>query len=272
LPREKNIQTLMGLGFTSNQAKVYLALVDREFSTVKEVQKISEVPRQEIYKILYILQEMGFLERTLTKPVMFKATPLQQVVSFLLKRKIQETKKLQKEVEEMMESYCHEIHNLKVQEFKPHFVLISKKEASISKRQEDIDNAQTSIDFITSWKRFPRTVHTFKENVKKALEKNVKMRVILEKPKDLHEIPEKIDNYKKFPNYQLRYILHPPKAIIGIFDKKKAIIKTSASVGLTESPSLWTDNACLLSVFSDYFEIMWITAIEKIHEGFIKLV
>ena len=61
-----NIQTLIRLGFTGNQAKVYLALVDREFSAVKEIQKTSNVPRQEIYKILSALQEMGLLQTTLT--------------------------------------------------------------------------------------------------------------------------------------------------------------------------------------------------------------
>ena len=255
----------MGLGFTSNQAKVYLALAATEFFAVKEIQEVSEVPRQEIYKILSTFQEMGLLERTLTKPVMFKAIPIQQALSFLLKQKIQETKKIQKEAEEMIENYHHENHK-QIQEFKPHFVLISKKEASISKRMMEIDNAQTSIDFITSWKRFPLTINTFRKNAIKALERNVKMRVILEKPKDLHELPEELHTFKKFPNYQLRHIPNPPKAIIGIFDKKTVIIKTSTSVGLAEAPSLWTNNPCLVSIVSDYFEIMWITAIEHLPE------
>lgn len=42
--------------------------------------------------------------------------------------------------------------------------------------------------------------------------------------------------------------------------------KTSASVGLAEAPALWTDNPCLIPIFSDYFEIMWITALENISQ------
>ena len=180
LTLKRNIQTLTHLGLTSNQAKVFLALFATMFSTVKEIQKNSKVPRQEIYKILSGLQEMGFIERTLTKPVMFKTIPIQQAVSFLLKQKMQETKKLQKEAAKIIKNYPQENHTLKVQEFKPHFVLTSKKEASISKRVEEIDNAKTSIDFITSWKRFPSTVDTFRESGKEALKRKVKMRVILE--------------------------------------------------------------------------------------------
>jgi len=257
-----NIQTFTRLGFTANQAKVYLALIDREFSAVKEIQKTSEVPRQEIYKILSTLQEMGILQSTLTRPVMFKTIPIQQAVSFLLERKIKETENLQKEAESLVENYHHENHNNQVQEFKPQFVLISKQEASITKRRDEIDNAQLSLDFITSWKRFPLTIRTFRENGKKALERKVKIRVILEKPKDMNELPEEMYDFEKFSNYQLRYIIDPPKAIAAIFDKKKAIIKTSALGGLADAPALWSDNPCFLSILSDYFELMWITAIE----------
>ncbi len=257
-----NIQTFTRLGFTANQAKVYLALIDREFSAVKEIQKTSEVPRQEIYKILSTLQEMGLLQSTLTRPVMFKTIPIQQAVSFLLERKIKETENLQKEAESLVENYQHENHNNQVQEFKPQFVLISKQEASITKRRDEIDNAQLSLDFITSWKRFPLTIRTFRENGKKALERKVKIRVILEKPKDMNELPEEMYDFEKFSNYQLRYIIDPPKAIAAIFDKKKAIIKTSALGGLADAPALWSDNPCFLSILSDYFELMWITAIE----------
>ena len=259
---ETNIQTLTHLGLTSNKAKVFLALDATRFSTVKEIQKNSKVPRQEIYKILSKLQEMGFIERTLTRPVVFKTIPIQQAVSFLLKQKIQETKKLQKEAEEIIKNYHQENHKPEVHEFKPHFVLISKKQASVSKRMEEIDNANTSIDFIISWKRFLSTVDTFRENVIKALKRSVKMRVILEKPKDMLKIPEEIEKFKKFPNYELRYILEPPKAIIGIFDKKNALITISACADLGGAPALWTDNPCILSILSDYFEIMWITAMD----------
>ena len=60
---ESNIQTYRSLGLTINQSKVYLAMQCREFSTVYEIRMISEVPRQEIYKILSTLEEMGLVEK-----------------------------------------------------------------------------------------------------------------------------------------------------------------------------------------------------------------
>ncbi len=261
---EENIKTLNYFGLTCNQAKVYLALGSKKFFTAREVQKKAQVPRQEIYKILYALKELGFVERTISRPLRFKGISVQQGLSFLLKQKIQETKKMKKKAEDLIENYHQENSNDKVLDIKPHFVLISKNQASIIKRREEIDNAQTNIDLIGSWKRFSQTLYIFGENAKKALERDVKMRVILEKPKNMNDIPEEINYFKQFSNFQLKYILDPPKAVIEIFDKKEAMIKTSVKAWLTENTSLWTDNPCLISIISDYFELMWIKTMEHI--------
>ena len=94
----------------------------------------------------------------------------------------------------------------------------------------------------------------------------MKIQVILEKPTKGEPLPEIIGELKKIPNYELRYILNPPSAIIGIFDKKRVLVTTSASVGLAEAPSLWSNNPCLLSIVNDFFELTWITAMETIPE------
>jgi hypothetical protein len=207
------------------------------------------------------------VEKTISRPLRYKGIPVKHGVSFLLKQNIQETRKIQRKAKNIIKTFLPAKTDYKVQDIKPHFILISKKVALIAKRQEEINNAQMEIDFISSWERFPRAVHVFGENKKKALRRGVKIRVILEKPEKMDQIPEQIHEFEKDLNYELRYILKPPNAIVGIFDKKIAMLKTSASVDLADAPSLWTDNPCLLSILSDYFEIMWITALTKRRES-----
>ena len=259
---DQNIQTLVRLGFTTNQAKVYLALVSTKFSTVREIQKTSEVPRQEIYKILEKLEDIGFIERTLTRPIRYKAVPLQQGVRFLLNQKIEETKKLQKEAKKLIANHNYTPHKLKVKQNMPEFVLISKKEAYFTKRKKEIDNSQTSIDFITPWKRVLGVVYNFEDNAKKALERNVKIRVCLEIPKDLNDIPESIQSLKILPNFKLKYLIDCPPTLMAIFDKKKALIDTSSLDNITEVTALWTDNNEILSILCNYFDLIWNIAIE----------
>jgi len=263
LLNESNIQTYRSLGLTINQAKVYLAMQCREFSTVYEIRMVSEVPRQEIYKILSTLEEMGMVEKTLKRPIRFRALKMQEAVSFLLKNKTQELKEIKKNIKEMLKNFKPTIHDKNNNEVKPTFLLISKKEASISKVQKEIDKAKTCIDFIVSWKVFHRSIDAFRNNTKKALKRNVKIRMVLEKPKNMHEFSEELQVFKQFPQYQLRFILNSPQALMGIYDKKQMMIQTSSTVDLAEKPFFWTDNPCLLSALIDYFDLVWLTALEK---------
>jgi len=261
---DETIQFLQDVGLTFCQTKVYLTLVRSGISSVKEISKVSGVARQDIYRIIFSLQEIGLVHQVISNPNMHMAIPIRDALSILRENKNKKNSELMEKTVNFLQNYIPNQTKTKSQKETSIVVMLPKKEASIRKRREEIDNAQTSIEFITSWKRFPRTVHTFGERAKEALKRKVKMRVILEKPPKGEPLPEIIGDLKKMSNYKLRYILNPPSAIIGIFDKKRVIIKTSASVGLAEAPSLWSNNPSILSVFNDFFELTWITAIETI--------
>jgi sugar-specific transcriptional regulator TrmB len=53
---------------TLNQAKVYLAVIKLEKTTVVQVANFSKVRREDVYRILPSLEKMGLVERLLGKP------------------------------------------------------------------------------------------------------------------------------------------------------------------------------------------------------------
>ncbi|MCW4047841.1 MAG: hypothetical protein NWE99_09855 [Candidatus Bathyarchaeota archaeon] len=53
------VQTLMGLGLTLLQAKTYLALATLGKADVKMISKASNVARQDIYRVMPVLQKLG---------------------------------------------------------------------------------------------------------------------------------------------------------------------------------------------------------------------
>jgi sugar-specific transcriptional regulator TrmB len=254
---EEEIQVLNCLGLTCSQAKTYLAIGDKNFSTARKIQNKSEIPRQEIYRLLSELEELGLVEKTMDRPSKYKAISINNGISFLLRKRKQETIQIQKITEKIIKKHQNQNNDKIVDDVEPQFILISKKEASIIKRREEINNAQNTIEFISSWKRFPLTVSTFGDDAIKALKRDVKMRVILEKPEDLNQMPDLVKELFEFSNYELRFINTIPSAVIGIFDNKRVLLKTSSSVQLAEKPSLWTCNMCLVSVLSEYFEYIW---------------
>ena len=65
MTNDENTDLLLGLGLTLNQAKVYLAVIKLEKTTVVQVANFSKVRREDVYRILPSLEKMGLIERLL---------------------------------------------------------------------------------------------------------------------------------------------------------------------------------------------------------------
>ena len=262
--KDKHLLTMMRFGLTSSQAKVYLALLQSGISSARIISQDTKIARPDIYRVIRGLERLDLVEISIGKPVNFKAIPLKSAISQLLDLRKHETSKIITDSQNLVQEFSKLDNKINHNENEPEFILLLQKDPSIRKRQEEIENAQKSIDFITSWKRFSIWANTFGENAKKALKRNVHMRVVLEKPPKGNSLPEIIQEFMKYRSYEIKFIIDPPSAIIGIFDRTKLLIDTSASVGLTEASTLWSNNSVLLSIIQDFFEIIWVTAMDEI--------
>jgi len=256
-------QVLTDLGLSHSQTKVYFALSRSGESTVKSISKISQVAREHVYEILPQLQDIGLVTKVICVPSKFRALPMQKGLSLLLQSRASKTHELQKQVEIIKRCYNNSLEMSSRKEDNQ-FMLFPPNKATVNRRKRDIEAAQTSIDAIVSIKRWEPTAYTFHEVVKNALERGVKMRVITEISEDINEIPEIIQGFIKNPSFRLRYILNPPLAVVSIYDRNRIFV-TTAITGLGESPAFLSNNLCLLAMINDFYEIMWITAIENQH-------
>ena len=85
LPSEKNAEILTDFGLTGNQAKVYLATARLRLASVGQISKASKVRREDVYRILPKLEELGLVERLLGKPIKIRATPVEEALSILIR-------------------------------------------------------------------------------------------------------------------------------------------------------------------------------------------
>ena len=259
---EDEVQTLTRLGLTSIQARVYLALASSGISTAKTISKNSQVARPEVYRIMPTLEKLALVERIISTPCKFRANSMQDAVSVLIERRIKETSELQAITREMLKKFKYNNTRTALEKDESQFILIPQKEAAIERRRKTIENAQKSIDVVNSWKMFPITAFTYAEEIMKALQRGVKIRVITQKPKDKKAIPEIVREFRETLNLKVRYVPTPPPAVLSVYDKKEALMTTSATADLGKSDVLWSNNPCLLEVFQHYFKTLWMTAIE----------
>jgi sugar-specific transcriptional regulator TrmB len=260
--KDEETQVLTRLGLTITQAKAFLALCRTGTSQPKTIAKESKIARQDIYRILAELQRLGLVERAITAPIMFKTIPLQDAILLLLERRVKETSELHKETRRLLKSFREGNKRNAFTVEEAQFVLIPKGRAYITKGKKSIEAAQASIECVTSWKRFLQVMLVAGEDYMEALNRGVKFRVITDRPKNQKHLPKIVEGFYRNPSFNIRHILTSPRALIMCFDKKEVLIAASADEAFPESTMLWSNAPPLVSITRDYFEIIWITAIE----------
>jgi sugar-specific transcriptional regulator TrmB len=266
VPQEDAVQILNRLGLTCNQAKVYLALVRSGVSTAKTISKNSNVAREDIYRIIPTLQELGLVEKIIDTTSMYTAIPMQEAFKILMKSRKQATSELEAKTKEIMQNFNSNGIRTTPEEEMHEFILFPKERAII-KRKKMIDNAQKSIDFIILWERLTHLKVSYATNLTNALKKRVEIRIIVGNPESEKSLLSLIQNWReKYPCFRARWIPSNPDACLMLVDNQKVLFAKSTTTNFEESTFLWSINRSLLSVVKDYFEMMWLTSFETKNE------
>ena len=185
----------------------------------------------------------------------------------MIEHKVEETKEAQKKTKNLIQElkqkqYC----NNTFPEIEPNLFLIPATKTALQKRKVLIQNAQFNIDIISSWQHYKFLLKAnFNELTKKAIERGVKFRVIIETPEKIKlplEHKEALQILMENSS-ALRYVPTNPSAIISIYDNREALILMFPKDSPYDSPLLWSNNDSIVSIASSYFENLWKTATEE---------
>jgi sugar-specific transcriptional regulator TrmB len=254
----ENAQTLMHLGLTSSQAKVYLALLRlMAESKVTTIAKFANVPRQDVYRLLAELQQIGIVQKALVKPATFKSAPPEEAVSILLERRKSDFSILKKEADKFVKNVRDPLYEQLALPEGDQFILYSEREAITCKAREVIENINVSLNDITPFSELEPWLSVLSKSIDEALNRGVKIRWITERPKNLRSMPKFLRAYLKYPNFEVRFVSQPLRAKIGIFDSKDVILGVFMETGFARSPALWSNNPSFTAIAENYFETLW---------------
>ena len=181
--QDEAIRVLVGLGLTNNEAKVYLNLARLGLSRAKTISKAANVAREDIYRIMPTLQELGLVEKIVDTTSMYAAIPMREAFKILINTRKKVIFDLQLKAQKITQNLNNNDFRMAIEEETHEFILLPGERAII-KRKQMIDNAQKSIDFIISWNRFIQSNCTYSTNLRNALKKCVEIRVIVGKNED----------------------------------------------------------------------------------------
>ena len=257
MKNEERIETLTKLGLTVNQARIYLALLQKGSATAKGIAEASKIARPDVYRTIPTLQKEGIVEKIMTKPATFQAIPIKYVLPMMLKSQSEEQKNLKRKTEELLRDVKGNRLDQQIRETDKEFSIVPRKVAIIKKLEEALAQAQLSVCTVTSQKRFSSAIVKFEEGYKRASKRGVKIRLCTEKQPINKKVAKILQRLSLNTNFEVKYFDDPPAAVVSIFDGKEAYVTMSAAAHLAEASALWSNNPCFLALAQNYFECKW---------------
>ncbi len=251
--QEEPIHTLVNLELTVLQAKVYIALAKSGTSTGRTTAKAAKVAPQDVYRVLSELQEKGLVEKIITKPTMYKATPINLGLSMLLQNKKREYIETEKQVKKMSNNFC-ENKNQNILNENEQF-LITSEFTLLSKMHDKLaDATKKSIDFVCLMGLSDKILFETFKYLKRATRRGIRIRVI--SPKVIVDtIAENPKPFLKNSVFEHRYFNDKTVPFgMHIFDKQEVTLMVSEKKPM---PSLSTKNVNVLKLAEVYFETAW---------------
>jgi sugar-specific transcriptional regulator TrmB len=255
---EEYVQALNDLGLTHMQAKLYVALLHLKIATAKQIQKLSNIARQDIYEVLSELREKDLIEKIIAKPTKFSPVPPDKAISILIQRRNEMNRQLERKATQAFSNFNDDSVEVPPLEEVSQFILLSKRETNptrhVDKLGKSVANAKKSVLCSTNFPLFIKIKFTEERAWKKAVERGVKFAFIIsgisnqKSELNLDPVLEKNDNF------EIRWTPALLPACVLIVDEKEAFCR----IGLdADCPVLWSMNPSFVALIKDYFENKW---------------
>jgi sugar-specific transcriptional regulator TrmB len=255
--RDEDVKALTALGLTALQAKVYLALTKLGQVKIKTISKTTQVARQDLYRVMTELQKRCLAEKALATPLTFRAVPIHEAVPILLQQMHMEKTEAQNKALQLVERHKDKIKKPNTQEDETKFLLIPEKQALSRRLNGSIEDAQKTIDIVCPRKTCLQALFDLSPRLRKALERGVKIRWIIEKPFDTDEAPTILASLSENSLFKLKSINHNNVKTFSIYDKKRIIVAANPEPNYVQSPALWTNASPLVEMAQHYFDVLW---------------
>jgi sugar-specific transcriptional regulator TrmB len=261
---EESIEALTGLGLTLLQSKVFSALARSGYATINEISEISKVPRQDIYRVVSELEQLGVVEKTISRPVKFSIIDIEAAFSILIDRKKEEYLKVERIKQDLLKRLIIQKQTALDQKDIDKFVLLQGRNALSRATIENLKKTTKTFDFATTQARLLQALQNMHQVFEEKLEEDVVSRIIIEKPADQKVFSYNGGKILNHPNFMLRYSQRPLNALVAIYDKKAALAPIHEDGTWLKDPSVYTTNHVFLAMFQGYFNKEWESAGRKI--------
>jgi sugar-specific transcriptional regulator TrmB len=147
--QEKVLKTLVSLGFTQWDAKVYILLAKRGPIKASDAAKALKISKQRTYPIIKSLQSKGIVTSTLERPARFSAVPFEKVLDLFVKTKIEQAQRIQRSKDALLSDW-QSIAVAESDSSAGKFTVIEGRRYVYSKIQQMLQETKSHLSFVST--------------------------------------------------------------------------------------------------------------------------
>jgi sugar-specific transcriptional regulator TrmB len=259
--QEDLVIKLSDFGFTTNQAKVYLSIIESSSTSVAKIAQNTQLHVQDIYKILPKLEKMGLITRTLEKPVQIKAIPVDKALTRLLAKEKEEVEKRLSHLEGTLSNLMDSIKKtqlLSVANQDGCFVPLITAEQVRNQAELTFGGAISSCDLVVNIDLIKPLMSRLTQNIERFNQASVKVRLIVETLLPLEEAQAALQKaLPKNANITAKYINKTKPMPYYVVDNKEVWISMEKETEVGLPRVLWTNGKNIVEFFHESFNDAW---------------
>jgi len=253
------VAKLETFGFTINQAKVYLSIVQSGKTRVGTISKNTQLHRQDIYKLLPKLERLGLITKTIDKPFMIESVPIEKALGNVISKERDEANQRISSLEKNLNDLIKAIQKQPEIKEEARFILLSTDEAIRNKGKLLFRKPRKHFHIVITMEHILKPgLHHFRDFLQEISDSNAKLRLMIVGFDDMNIVHETLEKaVPKTLQIQAKHIRKSVCANFQIIDSKEAWVSTQQKTELGYPCMLWTNDQNILDVYRDHFSKTW---------------
>ena len=254
---EETSNELTHFGLTKTQAKIYITITALGVASASEIDKLSKIRREEVYRIMPELEKRGMITRKLKVPRKFSATQPETAIQMLTETKLStmtgEMEKLKQKQTELTSKLKTIALPTKQEDYT--IEVIAQKDAANPRLANMIENADKQIDIMAPLQNLLITFADYPQKTR-TKPKPIKIRIMTEK-REQQALTKNIMQLAKADqnNVEIKLTEKLPYNLL-ITDDKEAIWKGNDPTNENTS-TFWTDDPTQITILKTSFDSLW---------------
>jgi sugar-specific transcriptional regulator TrmB len=263
---EELILRLVGFGFSVNQAKVYLSIVQANVASVAGIAKDTGLHMQDIYKVLPKLERRGLIAKVIGRPVRFETLSIDSALNRLFSEERNAAEKkiagLAADLEALKKGLKARQATVSTEGVDPHFMLLTTDAEICNKLALSFAKIRRDWSVVTDLTLAPRLLSVFRERIGVLEARGVETRFIVENPSGSFEAARTVLDgafgREEAKCFKVKQTFREAMVPFRLFDGKEVWIVLAKETESGQPCFLWTDSPNIVRFYRQNFEKAWI--------------